>query len=168
MAAHQRVFNVLELSHEVTFPQANIGTKVDYKEVKEAFENTMEGELTTIELTGERGYRTAIAGHGVKHGDFFFEVEMLAHPTPTPFVDVVPAIRVGLTNFGEQSLEMPLGATMRSYAYSSTGKLITNSKFSSKLSNEPYSKCKLLRIGRRRLAASNARPCLILLFIVCD
>ena len=90
------------------------------------------GELTTIELTGERGYRTAIAGHGVKHGDYYYEVEMLAYRTPTPFVDVVPSIRVGFTNFNEQSLEMPIGATKRSYAYSSTGKLITNAKYNSK------------------------------------
>lgn len=54
-----------------------------------------------IELTGEKGYRTAISGHGVKHGDFFFEVEVLAHRTPTPFVDVQPAVRVGFTNFDE-------------------------------------------------------------------
>lgn len=61
----------------------------------------MEGELTTIEVTGERGYRTALSGHGVKHGDFFFEVEMLPYRTPTPFVDVVPSVRVGYANFAE-------------------------------------------------------------------
>ena len=136
----QRVQHMLELSHEVTFPKTNIGTYAEYKEVKQPFDDTMEGELTTIELTGERGYRTAIAGHGVKHGDFYFEVEMLPYRTPTPFVDVVPSLRVGLTNFTEQSLEMPIGATKRSYAYSSKGKLITNAKFNSKQSNEPYSK----------------------------
>ena len=27
-------------------------------------------------FTGEKGYRTAISGHGVKHGHFYFEVEM--------------------------------------------------------------------------------------------
>jgi len=88
-----------------------------------------------IELTGERGYRTCVAGHGVKHGDFYFEVEILPYKTPTPFVDVVPAVRVGLTNFEEQSLELPIGVTRRSYAYSSTGKLITSAKFNSKKSN---------------------------------
>ena len=95
-------------------------------------------DQTTIELTGERGYRTAIAGHGVKHGDFYFEVEILPYRTPTPFVDVVPSVRVGMTNFAEQSLEMPLGATKRSYAYSSTGKMISNAKYNSKQSNEPF------------------------------
>ena len=98
---------MLEFSHEVTFPRSNIGTYALYKEVKQVFEDvamTAEGgggELTTIELTGERGYRTAIAGHGVKHGDYYYEVEMLAYRTPTPFVDVVPSIRVGFTNFNE-------------------------------------------------------------------
>ena len=100
----------------------------------------MEGEITTIELTGERGYRTAIAGHGVKHGDYYFEVEVLPYRTPTPFVDVIPSVRVGLTNFAEQSLEMPIGSTKRSYAYSSTSKLITNAKFNSNQSNETFSK----------------------------
>ena len=132
--------DVLEEANEVTFPKTNIGTYVEYKEVKQTFEDTMEGELTTIELTGERGYRTAIAAHGVKHGDFYFEVEIMPYKTPTPFVDVVPSVRVGLSNFAEQSIEMPAGATKRSYAYSSTGKMITNSKYNSKQSNEPYSK----------------------------
>ena len=54
-----------------------------------------------IELTGERGYRTCIAGHGVKYGDFYFEVEILPYRTPTPFVDVTPSVRVGLANFSE-------------------------------------------------------------------
>ena len=89
-------------------------------------------ELTMIELTGEKGYRTAIAGHGVKHGDFYFEVEMLEHKTPTPFIDVVPSVRVGFTNYREQSLEMPIGVTNRSYAYSSAGKMISNAKYNSK------------------------------------
>ena len=97
-------------------------------------------EQTMIELTGEKGYRTAIAGHGVKHGDFYFEVEMLEHKTPTPFIDVVPSVRVGFTNYREQSLEMPIGVTSRSYAYSSTGKMISNAKFNSKKSNDTFSK----------------------------
>lgn len=58
-------------------------------------------EQVMIELTGERGYRTCLAGHGVKHGDFYFEVEILPFRTPTPFVDVQPAVRVGLSNFSE-------------------------------------------------------------------
>lgn len=61
--------------------------------------------------------------------------------TPTPFVDVVPAVRVGFTNIDEQSTEMPIGATKRSYAYSNNGKMITNAKFASKQNNEAYSKC---------------------------
>ena len=58
-------------------------------------------ESVTIELTGEKGYRTAITGHGITHGDFYFEVKMLAHKNPKPFIDVTPAIRVGMTNFTE-------------------------------------------------------------------
>ena len=53
-----------------------------------------------IELTGEKGFRTAICTHGCKYGDFYFEVEMLSHKIPTPFLDVTPAVRVGFTNFG--------------------------------------------------------------------
>lgn len=33
---------------------------------------------------------------------------------------------------------MPIGATKRSYAYSSTGKMISNAKFSRKKNNEPF------------------------------
>ena len=143
----QRPQNLLDHSNEVTFPSVNVGSFVEYRESRllgqgAAGTDDEAAESVTIELTGERGYRTCLAGHGVKHGDFYFEVEMLAYRTPTPFVDVVPAVRVGLSNFAEQSLEMPIGATKRSYAYSSTGKMIHNAKFSSKRSNEPYSKCK--------------------------
>ena len=114
---------------------------MEYRESKQAPEKeSMEDELTTIELTGERGYRSAIAGHGVKHGDFYFEVEILPYRTPTPFVDVQPSVRVGFTNFNEQSLEMPIGVTKRSYAYSSNGKIVTNAKYSSRKNNEPFSK----------------------------
>ena len=77
-------------------------------------------------LTGDKGYKTALVGHGVKHGDFYFEVEVLAPKTPLPFVGVKPAIRVGLTTFKEQNLEVPLGGSTRSYAYGCTGRLITN------------------------------------------
>ena len=137
----QRSQNLLEQSREVTFPRANIGSYVEYRESKQTLEKEMlDGELTTIELTGERGYRSAIAGHGVKHGDFYFEVEILPYRTPTPFVDIQPSVRVGFTNFSEQSLEMPIGVTKRSYAYSSNGKIVTNAKYSSKKSNESFSK----------------------------
>lgn len=123
----QKPQNVLETSSEVTFPAANVGSFVEYREIRLADdESDSATDQVTIELTGERGYRTCMAGHGVKHGDFYFEVEILPYKTPTPFVDVVPAVRVGFANFSEQKLEMPIGATKRSYAYSSTGKIISN------------------------------------------
>lgn len=97
-------------------------------------------ELLSIELTGEKGYRSAIAGHGVKRGDYYFEVEMLPFKTPVPFLNVQPSLRVGLTNFAEQSVELPIGVSKRSYAYANTGKIITNAKSSSKVTNAPYGK----------------------------
>jgi hypothetical protein len=77
-------------------------------------------------LTGDKGYKTALVGHGVKHGDYYFEVEVLAPKTPLPFVGVKPAVRVGLTTFKEQDLELPIGASNRSYTYGCTGRLISN------------------------------------------
>ena len=47
------------------------------------------------------GYKTAISGHGVNHGDYYFELEVLSPKTPLPFVGVKPALRVGLTTFDE-------------------------------------------------------------------
>mmetsp|Transcript_31492 Transcript_31492/g.41696 ORF Transcript_31492/g.41696 Transcript_31492/m.41696 type:complete len:87 (-) Transcript_31492:710-970(-) len=85
-----------------------MGTFVEYSEGRLSTDDEV-SESATIELTGERGYRTCLAGHGVKHGDFYFEVEILPYRTPTPFIDVTPAVRVGLANFSEQSLEMPIG-----------------------------------------------------------
>lgn len=70
-----------------------------------------------VELTGEKGFRTAICQNGLKYGDFYFEVEILAHQIPTPFLDVTPAVRIGFTNFNEQNVELPIGCKKRSYAY---------------------------------------------------
>ena len=78
-----------------------MGTYVNYREIKLSESESDCPDQTVIELTGERGYRTCIAGHGVKHGDFYFEVEVMPFKTPTPFVDVVPAVRVGFTNIDE-------------------------------------------------------------------
>ena len=60
-----------ELQREVGFPKANIGTYVEYEETVDLDEDMK------LDLTGEKGYRTVIAGHGVKHGDYYFEVEIL-------------------------------------------------------------------------------------------
>ena len=128
----------------MTFPRSNVGTYVEYREVDPQIDNEMnDAELVAIELTGENGYRSAVAGHGAKHGDYYFEVEMLPFKTPIPFLNVQPSLRVGLTNFAEQSIEMPIGVSRRSYAYSSSGKVVTNAKFSSKKTNDPYGKCPL-------------------------
>ena len=57
-------------------------------------------DVPTI-LTGEKGHRTAIISHGIGGRDqcsLFFEVEVLPAKTPLPFVNIKPAIRVGLCN----------------------------------------------------------------------
>jgi len=54
-----------------------------------------------IVLTGEQGYRSAIVSHGIAgkdHSSFYFEVEMLPAKTPLPFLNIKPAVRVGLCN----------------------------------------------------------------------
>ena len=75
------------------------------------------------------GYKSAVCGHGVKHGDYYVEMEVLAPKTPLPFVGVKPALRVGLTTFNEQNLELPLGSSACSYTYACTGRMITNQKY---------------------------------------
>ena len=121
-----------ELVREVGFPKANIAS---FSEVKEVFDNK---DNMTYEVTGEKGYRTIMSGHGVKYGDYYFEVEVIEPKLPHPFINVESALRVGLANFEEQDLETPLGATKRSYTYSSNGKMITNSTFDRSKNNEPY------------------------------
>ena len=121
-----------DLMREVGFPKANIAS---FTECKEVFDNS---DNMAYELTGERGYRTMMTGHGVKYGDYYYEVDILEPKTPVPFVGVQPAVRVGFANFEEQGLELPLGATKRSYTYSSNGRMITNSSYDSKRNNEPY------------------------------
>ena len=124
-----------DLLREVGFPKANIAS---FSECKEIFDERDNMTYGTYELTGEKGYRTIMTGHGVKYGDYYYEVEVLEPKTPTPFVGVKPALRVGFANFEEQGLELPLGTTERSYTYSSNGRMITNSSYDSKKNNEPY------------------------------
>lgn len=69
-------------------------------------------------FTGHDGYKTAICALGVKFGDYYYEVEVLPHKTPLPFVGVQPSVRVGFTTIQEQSLLLPLGTHPRSYALS--------------------------------------------------
>jgi hypothetical protein len=76
-------------------------------------------------------------------------VEVLAPKTPLPFVGVKPAVRVGLTTFKEQDLEMPLGVQNRSYTYGCTGRLISNQKYSKDINNDTY--CKFEEISTAHL-----------------
>ena len=115
---------------EVGFPQSNIAEYIQLE---------IEQNRTFL-LTGDKGYKTALSGHGVKHGDYYFEMEVLAPKTPLPFVGVKPAVRVGLTTFKEQDLELPLGSFNRSYTYASTGRMITSQRYA-KETNDGY--CKL-------------------------
>ena len=98
---------------------------MEYEEIGQS-----EEELK-YQITGEQGYRTAITGHGIKHGDFYWAVEVLPHKTPLPFAKIQPALRVGFCNFEEQNLELPLGTTRRSYAYCSNGRMVSNAKYKS-------------------------------------
>ena len=82
-------------------------------------------------LTGEKGHRTAIISHGIGGRDtcsMYFEVEILPAKTPLPFINIKPAIRIGLCNVDIQDIEKPLGSNKVSYCYSSNGKLVTDSK----------------------------------------
>lgn len=99
-----------------------------------------------VPIIGEQGYLTCVASHGVsgrptKSNDssFYFEVEILPPKTPLPFVNVKPAVRVGLCNLEAQDCDKPLGSNPLSYAYASTGKLITGCKCEQNL-NKTYCK----------------------------
>ena len=56
--------------------------------------------------------------------------------TPLPFVNIKPAMRVGLCNVDIQNVDKPLGSNEVSYTYSSTGKLVNNGQ--SKMLNSSY------------------------------
>jgi len=47
-------------------------------------------------------------------------------------------MRLGFTCLEDQDLELPLGAHPRSYAYSSTGKVVTGSKYSATKVAAPF------------------------------
>ena len=92
-------------------------------------------------LTGEQGYRSAIACNGIggkAHGVFYFEVEVLPPKTPLPYLNIKPAVRVGVCQMDIQHVEKPLGSNRLSYSYSSSGKLANSSK--SVAQNEDYCK----------------------------
>jgi len=58
--------------------------------------------------------------------------------TPLPYVNIKPAIRVGVCQVDIQDVDKPLGSNKISYGYASTGKLVNNSK--GKTYNQVYSK----------------------------
>lgn len=92
-----------------------------------------------IIVTGEQGYRSAIVSHGISgkdHSSFYFEMEVLPPKTPLPFVNIKPAVRVGICNLDIQNVDKPLGSNLVSYSYASTGKLVHNAQ--SKVSNCAY------------------------------
>lgn len=99
----------------------------------------------TLFLGGDKGYRTALCSHGFTEGCYYFEVEMLAPALPLPFPGVQPALRIGFA-CEDQDLELPLGTHPRSYAYSSSGKLVNSSKSNSSRTNQPFCKCLLFLI----------------------
>eukprot|EP00347_Sterkiella_histriomuscorum_P009462 403341125 len=92
----------------------------------------------TLMLIGEKGYRTALCSHGFNDGCYYLEVEMLQPQMPLPFINVQPSLRVGFAVYDDQDLELPLGAHSRSYCYSSTGQLVTNSKNIYKQPNDSF------------------------------
>ena len=61
--------------------------------------------------------------------------------TPLPFVNVKPAVRVGICSPEWQDCDKPLGSNPLSFCYSSTGKLVTDSK-TCQNENETYRKLK--------------------------
>lgn len=87
------------------------------------------GDLEVI--TGEQGYRTAIACNGIggkAPSVFYFEVQMLPPKTPLPYLNIKPAARIGLCQMDIQHVDKPLGSNKLSYCYSSTGKVINDSR----------------------------------------
>lgn len=51
---------------------------------------------------------------------------MLPPQIPLPFINVQPSLRIGYASLEDQDLELPLGINARSYAYASTGKIISS------------------------------------------
>lgn len=76
---------------KVGFPKANRCPFLETEKLRDQDERTR-----AFRFTGEKGYRTAISGHGVKYGHYYFEVEAEESLLP-PFINVQPAIRVGFT-----------------------------------------------------------------------
>ena len=71
----------------------------------------------------------------------YFEIDYLSPKTPLPFLNIKPAMRVGVCQIDVQDVNKPFGSNILSYAYSNTGKLIRDGKADGKRANDPYSKC---------------------------
>jgi hypothetical protein len=70
-----------------------------HKFAKSKLIDAVQDKNKPIILTGEQGYRTAIASHGITgrdHGVFYYEVTFLQPKTPMPFINIKSAIRVGV------------------------------------------------------------------------
>ena len=62
----------------VGLPEVNAGTYIKSTRTKDG----------CFTLTGDKGYKTALSGHGTSAGDFYFEVVVLAPKMPLPFIGV--------------------------------------------------------------------------------
>ena len=112
-------------------------SKSKFIEINDQFSALKSNE--PIVLTGEQGYRTAIVSHGISgkdHCSFYLEVEFLPPKTPLPYINVKPGVRVGICNVDIQDIDKPLGSNPISYAYSSTGKMVSNNRVQSM--NQPF------------------------------
>ncbi len=116
------------------FPPSTLGSRI----VPELYVDVNNNR--TYLLTGDQGYKSAVCQYGANFGDYYFEVTLQQPKTPLPFVGVQPAIRVGFTVLEDQNLEMPLGATARSYAFNSIGRLITNALYDQATRDVPICK----------------------------
>ena len=118
-----------------------------YIQISQNQENLID-KKELIALQGDQGYLTAISSHGIsgqnKHEEndscFYFEVDVLPPKTPLPFVNVKPAVRVGVCNLEAQDADKPLGSNKLSYAYSSTGQMINNCRADQKNFNDTFCK----------------------------
>jgi hypothetical protein len=68
---------------KVGFPKLNRCPFLTYTKIRDESQRTR-----AFEFIGEQGYRSAFSGHGVKHGHYYFEVEINTPLLPLPFISV--------------------------------------------------------------------------------
>jgi len=90
----QRNVKMLEDNSQVGFPVRNRSSFLKFSESGPA-------HAPVYNFSGHEGYRTALTGHGVKSGHYYFEVTVGRPEGVIPYPNVVPAVRVGLTCFNE-------------------------------------------------------------------